>query len=442
MDLINQVYDTLKLKKGDEFCAAYLNIPVEKYQEIKLQIKEIKAFIQDDVDEMTKDLISRHGDKPLDPELIRVETNRFKNAIEYAVINKEPAVVEQDVNIENGTANIKGIAYYEPHTPEQIIDLLKIDTTKWRLSRYWSKQKSAGYWLVSALVSEIRNDVTVDLKKVLDTLKLDYKPIKPEDININSRFNDPTCAVISLQDIHVGKQDVDDTDSIIDRVKECLKILVLKAYHSCQLDKIIFVLGGDLVNMDTFLGTTTGGTPVENSVAANVAFEMAFDLMYWCINFLKQFCNTLEVVYIPGNHSRLTEAHIAYALSKQIKDSNIIWNIKYDEFKVITYGPGMLCFEHGDYDTKKSYFYFSSTYPVQWGATKYRTCYTGHFHKEKKIEYLVTDEINGFTLRTLPSLSGTDAYHKKNKWVNNKRGGIIELHSIKQGPCGTISHFE
>lgn len=437
MNILNSVYDSLKWKKGDDYCARQLGIPIEEYQEVKKDIIETRYLIQDDLDTAIKEILNRGASK--DPELMRVETNRFKSAIEYTVLNKSAKTTGQEVDMEKGTAKIEGLAYFEPHTPEQIIELLKIDTAKWKLSRYWSKQKSAGYWLVSALVSEIRQDSGSDLKKVLDNLKLNYQPVGQSFLN--TTYTDPTCAVLSLQDIHIGKEELDKTVSIEASVKNCIRTLVMKAFHSSRLEKIILVLGGDLVNMDTYLGTTTGGTPVDNSMAATEAYKMAYELMYWAVNFCSQFCHELEVVYIPGNHSRLTEAHIAYSLSRHIKDPKIKWNIEYDEFKVITYGNSMICLEHGDFDTKKSYFYFSSQYPKEWGSSVHRVCYTGHFHKHKKIEY-VTDEISGFTLRTLPSLCGTDGYHKRNKWVNNKRGGIIELHSITNGPTGQFSYYE
>ena len=38
---------------------------------------------------------------------------------------------------------------------------------------------------------------------------------------------------------------------------------------------------------------------------------------------LKQFCDELQVVYIPGNHDRLSSFHLAHGLSKCFDDPNI-----------------------------------------------------------------------------------------------------------------------
>ena len=43
-------------------------------------------------------------------------------------------------DIETGQGKITGISQTEPKTPEEIIQILSIDTTQWKLSQYWNKQ--------------------------------------------------------------------------------------------------------------------------------------------------------------------------------------------------------------------------------------------------------------------------------------------------------------
>lgn len=357
--------------------------------------------------------------------------------------NNKPSnsTYEYKQDLKSGITTYKLTSSTEPKTPEEIIELLKLDSTKWKLSSYWNKQQSNG-WLVSAQVTQVKETYQDMFDKSLQQLILDYTPVTKETF-INSSFEEDVCAVLSLQDIHIGKEDLEKSkpEDIIKTVQDCVTNLISKSYHSNKLDKVVFVLGGDLVNMDTWLGTTTSGTQVENSTDAYTAFKIAFDLMHWCVNFISQFCNELEVVYIPGNHSRLTEAHIAYSLSKVITDSKINWNIDYSERKVITYGKNMFCLEHGDFDTKKSFFVFATEFAKEWGNTENRVLYTGHFHKEKTIEYITRDETNGFTLKILPSLTKTDRFHQQGKWTMNKRGGIIELYSKERGCIGNFSYY-
>lgn len=402
MNLKDQVRLSLKWKKSDEICADRLRLNLELYKKIKQEIK-LEKYLQPPV-EVTKE-----------------------------------KVVEFKENLTSGTAEIKGITLSEPKSPQEIERILKIDTTKWKLSSYWNKEHR-DHWLISAMVTRVKSDPVKEIEKVLNDFDFKYTPSSP--VHINKLYSTKTCAVLSLQDIHIGKANIDGIDDIIESTKNCVINLIMRTYHSCNLDKIIFVLGGDLLNVDTYLGQTTSGTQVESSMSALDMYKKAFELMFWTINYLKQFCNELEVVYIPGNHDRLSSGQLAYSLSKVINDSNIIWNIEYSERKVVTYGNSMICVEHGDVTLNKSFFVFATEYAKQWGESKYRTLYSGHYHKEKKVEYITTDEINGFTMRILPSLSRADHYHSVNKWVNNKRGGIIELHSEFNGPTGHFSYYE
>ena len=83
--------------------------------------------------------------------------------------------------------------------------------------------------------------------------------------------------------------------------------------------------------MDTFNGTTTSGTPLENCMTATEAYMQAFDAMHWAIGYLKNFCKDLVVVYVPGNHDRLSSFHLVHALSQSIESKNIEWDITYEE---------------------------------------------------------------------------------------------------------------
>ena len=64
------------------------------------------------------------------------------------------------------------------------------------------------------------------------------------------------------------------------------------------IETMYFVVGGDLINMDTFHGSTTGGTPLDNCMSATEAYVQAFDAMHWAINYIKQFCKNYT---IPNN---------------------------------------------------------------------------------------------------------------------------------------------
>jgi hypothetical protein len=205
-----------------------------------------------------------------------------------------------------------------------------------------------------------------------------------------------------------------------------------------MLAKIIYVIGGDLLNMDTFNGSTTSGTPVDNDQRAQQAYEDAFNAMYWSINYLAEFTHELHVVYLPGNHDRLSSFHLAHALSKCFKDDRVKFDVDYAERKVVTYGNNFFAFEHGDVTKKNTPLVYATEFAKDWGSTIYRTCYTGHFHSKKTTEFVTENEHHGFSIKHLPSLCKSDYWHYHNKFTGAKRQAVMELHDKEKGK---ISEF-
>lgn len=391
MTVIEQVKAALKWKRSATETAAKLGISVEKFLEIKklIQLSDV-------------------------PELPVIKTNK---------------VVEFKENIDDGIAEIKGFAVREPRTAEEIIELLKIDTDKWKLSSYWNKETMNG-WMVSAMVTRKKLQKEDVLAEAFLSFKPEYQPVT--HVHINKNYDNDSVGVLSIQDLHFGKE---GNENIVDEFKKAITHLVHRGYMCHHLGKIIYVIGGDLLNMDTFNGTTTSGTAVDNFQRAQDAYKEAFDALYWSINYLKQFCENLHVVYLPGNHDRLSSYHIAHALSKCFdpEDYSLYFDVEYAERKVVAYGNNFFAFEHGDMTKKNTALVYATEFPVLWGRTKYRTCYTGHFHTKKTIEYVTENEHNGFCIKHLPSLCSTDYWHYHNKYTGSKRQAIMEVHDAEKG---------
>ena len=436
MTLINQVYGSFKWKKTDDYCASKLGISLQKYQEIKKQILQTKSLLQDELDLQLVSIAGQRMMELIDDEAIKSQyISQLEDSLVEAInLNKEK-VVEFKENLEEGTAEIKGIAFAEPKSAEEIIRILKIDTDKWKLSSYWNKQHK-DYWLVSAMVTQKQLEAKDFLAETIKSFKPVYKPIA--EVFINNKFDNPTVGILSIQDLHFGKEGNLD---IVKDFKESITNLVMKSYMSHNLEKIIYVIGGDLLNMDTFSGLTTKGTPVDSDLRAQDAYNEAFDAMFWSVNFIKQFCKELEVVYLPGNHDRLSSYHLVHALSKCFtQEISITFNATYEERKVITWGENFFAFEHGDVTKKNTPLVYATEFPLQWGMTSFRTCYTGHFHTKKVTEFVTDNEVHGFSIKHLPSLSKTDYWHYHNKFTGAKRQAVMEIHDLTKGKVSEFTY--
>lgn len=443
MNLIAAVYNSMKRKKSIETESERLGISTSQYHNIKFHIIDVVNKIGDSVDNIILKVVQQRiaGVESVSEEELMFELEQQLDiSHKDRFYSKEPSssVLEVHENLEAGTSKITGISATEPRSPEEIIQILKIDTTKWRLSQYWNKEKGTK-WLVSALVSRITQEEQVqhNFLEILSEYKLpQFQPLDPEAFWINATSPEKVCGVLSLQDLHFGKTGNEDMHEVL---KNSLEYLVAKGFKNYMMEKVVMIIGPDTLNMDTFGGTTTKGTPVENSEMATEAYLKAFEALAWAIGHVKRFCENLEVVFISGNHDRLSSFHLLHALSQTFKEwPNTVFNIDYAERKVITYGENMLCFEHGDVSAKNNPLVYAVEFPREWGACKHRMLYTGHYHGRKSKEFITENEEHGFVSRIIPALTNSDYYHYHNKFVGNKRSALLHLHEADKG---LISEF-
>ena len=394
MSLIDQVRQSLRWKQSAGICAERIGISVEDYLALKNQLTE-------------------ENNDPI------VE-----------------GIVSMEANLNNNTQKLEAVSLTEPKSAEEIIEILKIDTTKWKLSQYWNKQKK-DHWLISALISQIKPTEVDILAEVIRN----FEPKSPNvELLLDPGDSDGNnyCGVFSVQDIHFGKQ---NNESVIQEFRDAVVDITKRSLRGYSvLDKLIYVIGGDILNSDTFEGTTTKGTPVENSVHPVDAYVLAFDAVYEAIYQLSAITKELIVLYVPGNHDRNSSYHLAHALSKAISLKNVTFVCDYSERKVITYGNNFFAFEHGDVNTRNSPMVYAFEFPEDWGTTRYRTLYTGHYHMKRTSTFLTENEVNGFAIKIMPSLSKTDYWHYHDKFVGNNRAAIMDVHDMSRGKVGEICH--
>jgi len=430
MNVVEAVYHSLKRKKSAEAEAARLGISITQYLKIKEEVIAVLQTAGPKIDSQIISLVeSRLLGKTLTPEVVVEDDSSSK-------------VTEIHENVEDGTCKITGISSEEPRSPEEIIQILKIDTTKWKLSQYWNKEKGSK-WMVSALVSRIGQDEVAQntFLEILENYEIpQIKPLDPTELvwlNGDAEAEE-VCGVLSLQDLHFGKVGNEDMGKILN---ESVNYLMRLAYKSFLLKEVVFVVGPDTLNMDTFGGTTTKGTPVENSEMATEAYLKAFGAICEALGKVAQFTQHVRVVFIPGNHDRLSSFHLLHAVSMAFSTwKNISFDVEYAERKVITYGQNMLCLEHGDVSAKNNPLVYAVEFPTQWGNCKHRMLYTGHYHGRRTKEFTTENEEHGFVTRIIPALTSSDYYHYHNKYVGNKRSAILHLHHAEKGLVGEFTY--
>jgi hypothetical protein len=430
MSKIKEVYSSIvKWKKSDEYAANRIGMPLDEYISLKRLVYKKMLHYRETVDEAIQDAIEKS--------IIGDECSTKIDLGIYKTIEEKSKIVSSHTDIDSGKVRLEAYSTTEPRTPEEIIEILNIDITKWRLSQYWNKQKGTG-WLISALVTQINKEES-DLLNFYGMLS-DYKFPKVETTfrDRESDLLEKVCGIISLQDLHFGKPGNESMSSI---AVNTVNNLLDKCRDSYDLEKVVIVLGGDTLQVDTFNNTTTKGTPVEASMSAQDAYIQAFEGLYLLLSLVRNYANNVHVMFIPGNHDRLSSFHLIHALSQSFGDvDGFTFSSQYAERKVMVYGENMFCFEHGDISKKMTPLVYATEYPYEWGKTSYRTLFTGHLHTKKTTDFVTDNEIHGFTIKVLPSLSATDYWHYHNKFIGNKRAAVLELYNPMNGKVAEFNY--
>lgn len=336
-------------------------------------------------------------------------------------------------NLEKGTLETTTESDFEPKSVEELVKLHKIDTTRYKVSSYWTKQR--GDKFTSSLLCSLLKPTEFDPERFIDFLKT-YKSNYTGYKGMDGVFTDEEMVdvEISLADFHIDKLDI-GKETIEDR-KEQYKYIIegltskMKGY---SINKIVFVIGNDFFQTDTYTNTTTKGTPVDHSTSWNNAYEEGFDLMVWAISFLKERCITLEVVLVGGNHDRSKSYYMAHALAVYFSDEKgIVFNREEGPIKHTMLGNTFVGYHHGDgkIDELPLIFATSHTSDKAFGNADYREVHTGDKH------YYMVKEVKGVRIQQIPSLAGTDRWHRDSGFVNTVRAALALVYSPTTGKCG------
>lgn len=401
---------------------------LEKLQEL-LRQKKSKTFYADKLGITVKEV---------EELLAELRGEESKEEVELSIEGNT-----QRFDFDKGTAEIS--AYYDhPPTAEEILLDHKIDSTKYKLSAFYTKGKGDKGWLVTALLKNITKEEE-DVNKFVDFLSTYKTPHKPfEATEINDIFESKSSLVLSLCDFHLGKEDrvMVPLQERLNLYRDTVNQLVRKSYSAYNLEEIVFVIGNDMFQCDTVHGTTVKGTPVGNSERWDSIYEVGFNLMVETFNILLNYTENLKIVLIPGNHSESKEYYLSHALDVYYNnDSRISFDRTSEKYKAHLYGSTALYFNHGDNINEKLPLMFAKTFSSVWGQAKYHEILLGdkHHNSEKSFKRSQS-EAQGVRMRILPSLSNTDQWHYDNLFTNSIQAGIALIYDKEKGKCAEFEH--
>jgi len=158
-------------------------------------------------------------------------------------------------------------------------------------------------------------------------------------------------------------------------------------------------------------GATTKGTPQDNDSRWAKMFLKGRELLITAVDLLSQIA-PVKVFQIPGNHDYVTSWYAVVCLHDWFRnDENVTVDISPQSRKYVEFGKCLIGFTHGDKEKKRIFGNMQVEVPEAWGRTLYREWHTGHLHHE------VVKEEHGVKVRSLSSVTATDAWHYVSGYV-------------------------
>ena len=366
-------------------------------------------------------------------DLKRVAFGRRSNAR----FDKHDPTTSVKENFAKGTLESTISINFQPKSVEELYKEHKINPDLYIIKNYWSKKQPNGSFTSSvfAVKKTIETAEAVDFVKALEGYKSNYKVITESDVLKNSQLTRPTCLFLHLTDFHLDKLDIYGTT--LEEKKEqffnITKRLLFRAYQSNYIEQIVFVLGSDMLHTDTYQGTTTNQTPQNVNTTWDKAFVEGFDIYATVINILVQFCDTLNIILVSGNHARTKEFYLAYALEKYFeKQTNILFDTNPAPRKIFTYGSTFIGMHHGDCKIAELPLIFAKEFTKEWGECSYHEILTGDKHP------VFEKEVQGVRIKQLPSLSKEDNWHNQSNFVNAIKAAQAIVYDKEYGVSMTV----
>jgi hypothetical protein len=302
----------------------------------------------------------------------------------------------------------------------------------------WIKNKTASLYFQQPKAQE------KDLKKLALELVEDLKQYSPKYPKISrSKSDDGHLFFCCPSDLHIGKlcksfvsgEEYNNQIAVL-RALEGVKGCIDKA-KGFNVDKVVFLLSGDLLHVDGFHNNTTKGTPQDVEGLFSDNFMIAKRLMVEVIEMLTQLAD-VHIMFTAGNHDHVTGWLMAQVLQAHFRKSkNITWDISLQMRKYYKYHNNLISSTHGDKVKWDLLPLLMADESKEWSNTKYRYIFTQHIHHKVSNKDMV-----GCTIESLRSPSEADAWHHKSGYLSSNNKAIESfLFSKFNGQVARITHL-
>lgn len=340
------------------------------------------------------------------------------------------------------------------HTLDQLIEFFKVDLSAWEVERFICNSWEVGakdsngnlqthpLYQVKATLRRVSQASIETVKKAVEEIRQEF--VKKPPVLPKKKYSMPESGValeISVFDAHFGKLAWSnetgwgnyDTSIACREYEKAIDTILGRCHYN--LDRIVYVVGNDILNSDNREGTTTKGTPQSNDSRYHKVFMTTLKTVVKQIEKMREIC-PVDVMFVSGNHDDLSVWHlgncvwITYANHPEVQVFNEPTSRKY-----WNWGDNLVLFEHGDKGAHKDKpLMMAVEKPELWAKTRIREVHLGHLHQERVYEKM------GVKVRIIPALCSPDHYHSAHGYVGNVLGAQGFIWDKEEGLVGTIEY--
>jgi hypothetical protein len=308
--------------------------------------------------------------------------------------------------------------------------------------QYWYKGKN-----FSIQVSN--NKAPVDFEHIIDDLTDRIKKHSPKYKSVSRKpIADPHLLIIDAADTHFGKlasayETGEDYNIAIakQRVIEGFNGILAKS-QAFNIEKIVVVVGNDVLHFDNAKSTTTSGTFQDSDVMFYDMFNIALETFVGLIESIVSDYD-VDIVFNPSNHDYASGWMFARTLETWFRNTvnvNVVSDIRHRKY--YQYGLNMIGLSHGDGAKMADMpLLMANESPQMWADTKFRYIYLHHIHHKQVTKFQSGKDYIGVTVEYLRSPSSADSWHSRNGYCGSKKAIEGFIHSKEHGQVARLSHY-
>jgi len=294
-----------------------------------------------------------------------------------------------------------------------------------------------------------KNKQEINIESLFDELIDDLKSYRPKFSRPSRESSSGSnCFVFAPSDIHIGKYSSEDevgadhysVERAVSRTKEGTKKMIEMA-SGFDLNKIIFVVGNDILHVDNNKSTTTSGTPQDIDGMWHECFVAAERLYVDVIESLCSIADT-HVVFVPSNHDYISGFMLARVLQAFFDGcEGVTFDVEPSHRKYISYGTSLIGLSHGDGAKEVDLpLLMAQEASGMWHEHQNRYWYLGHIHHKKNVKYQISKDYPGVTVEYLRSPSGADSWHHRKGYQHSPKSVEGFIHSESNGQVARLTY--